>query len=187
MINRLSQFFIRISRGWLVLLALLVFIVFMVFVLPAQSAQAAETSGGAGSADTSFFYTAADLYHMAEAYGVQGRQAYIRARFTFDLVWPIAYAFFLTTAISWLFSKALPEASRWHLLNIAPVLGMLFDYLENIGASLVMARYPLQTAVIDLLTPVFSLLKWLFVSGSFIIQLIAAALATWQWIKSQRN
>lgn len=187
MVNRLSLFFIRISRGWLVLQALLVFIAFMVFVLPAQSAQAAETSGGAGSADTSFFYTTSDLYHMAEAYGVQGRQAYIRARFTFDLVWPIVYGFFFTAAISWLFSKALPGNSRWLLLNLIPVLGMLFDYLENIGASIVMARYPQQTAVLDLLTPVFSLLKWLFVSGSFVILLIAAAIAIRQWIKSQRR
>ena len=82
-----------------------------------------------------FSIPASDLYQMAEAYGQQGRQAYIRARFTFDLVWPIAYGLFLTTAISWLLSKALPDGSRWHLLNIAPVLGMLFDYLENIGAS----------------------------------------------------
>ena len=187
MIKRLSQYFTRISRGWLVLLALLVFTVFIVFVLPAQSALAAETSGGAGSADTSFFYTASDLYKMAEAYGEQGRQAYIRARFTFDVVWPIAYFFFLTTAISWLFSKGLPDGSRWHLLNIAPVLGMLFDYLENIGASIVMARFPLHTAVIDVLTPVFSLLKWLFVSGSFFILVIAALLAIGQWIKSRRQ
>ncbi len=169
------------------LLALLLFIVFIVFVLPAQSAQAAETSGGAGSADTSFFYSAADLYHMAEAYGEQGRQAYIQARFTFDLVWPIAYGFFLTTAISWLFSKSIADTSRWHLLNLVPVLGMLFDYLENIGASLVMARYPLQTTVIDVLTPLFSLIKWLFVGGSFIILLAVAGFAVWHWINAQRS
>jgi hypothetical protein len=187
MLKIISNFIIRLSRGWVVLLALLIFTAFMIFILPAQSALAAETGGGAGSADTSFFYTTADLYHMAETYGAQGRRAYIHARFTFDLVWPLVYTFFLITTTSWLFGRALSGNSRWLLLNLVPILGMKLDYLENIGASIVMARYPLKTVVIDSLTPIFSLLKWLFVSASFFICLIAAALAVWYWIKSQRH
>ena len=39
--------------------------------------------------------------------------------------------------------------------------------LENVGASLVMFRYPEQTPVIAELTPVFTLLKWCMIYASF--------------------
>ena len=71
------------------LLALVVFLLFTALVLPAQSAQAEAQFAGVGSPDTSFWYTPDDLYRMAEAYGAQGRPAYNRARFTFDIAWPL--------------------------------------------------------------------------------------------------
>ena len=57
------------SVGWVTFFALIVFVLFMVLVLPAESRRAEADSGGSGSPDTSLFYTPADLYRMAEAYG----------------------------------------------------------------------------------------------------------------------
>ena len=113
---------------------------------------------------------------MAESFGEQGRAAYIQARWTFDVIWPLVYTFALATAISWLGKQAFAEGSRWRLLNLVPVLGLLFDYLENIGASVVMARYPAPTPVVDVLTTLFTPLKWVFVVGSFAV-LVAVAVA----------
>jgi hypothetical protein len=131
----------------------------------------------------SLTYTPSDLYQMAEQYGEQGRAAYIRARFTFDLVWPLVYTLFLTTALSWLFARGFAADSRWQRANLAPLLGALFDYLENLSTSLVMWRYPAQTAVVDLLAPAFTLLKWVFVGGSFALVLIGLAAALWRWLR----
>ena len=121
---------------------------------------------------------------MAEAYGEEGRQAYIRARFTFDLVWPLVYAFFLTASIRWVFGRAFAPVSRWQCANLAPLLGALFDYLENLATSLVMLRYPQQTAVVDVLAPVFTLLKWGFLGVSFILLCAGLVTAIWRWIVS---
>jgi membrane protein implicated in regulation of membrane protease activity len=63
------------------------------------------------------------------------------------------------------------------------VLGALLDYLENVATSLVMARYPLRTPVIDALAPVFTLVKWVFVGGSFALLLIGAGAALWRWVR----
>ena len=104
MLNRISNFFYAVSAGWLTLTGLVVFILFMIFVLP-QQAQKAEAYSGGTSPDTSYIYSASDLYQMAESYGAEGRAAYIYARFTFDLVFPLAYLFFLTTSISWLLAR----------------------------------------------------------------------------------
>lgn len=111
---------------------------------------------------------------MAEIYGDEGRAAYLGARWTFDLAFPIVYTFFLVTAISWLLNKILPMDSRWRILNLVPVAAMVLDFLENTATSLVMARYPLHCPPGELLAPVFTPLKWLLVGASFLILITSA-------------
>jgi hypothetical protein len=183
MAARISTGMQRISRGWVALIALVIFLLFTALVLPAQSSQAEADSGGAGSPDTSLFYSPQELYRLAEAYGPQGRAAYVRARFTFDLIWPIVYAFFLTTAISWVYGRAFAPDSWLQRANLVPLLGLLFDYLENISTSLVMLRYPDLTPVAAWLAPLFTLLKWTFVGGSFVVLLVGLAAGLWRWIQ----
>ncbi|MCL4275866.1 MAG: hypothetical protein KJZ77_18490 [Anaerolineales bacterium] len=183
MLERTSDLLYSISKGWLALAALAVFAVFIGVILPGQAAQAETYSAETGSPDTSFFYTPADLYRMAEAYGAEGRSAYIRARLTFDVVWPLAYLFFLGTAVSWALTRALPAGDRWRLLNLFPLAGVVFDYLENLSAALVMGRYPDPTPFVDVMTPVFTALKWFFVNGSFVILLAGLVWAGWRWLR----
>ena len=174
MLRNISTWLYCFSRGWVALAALAIFLLFGALVLPGQAAAARVYSAAAGRPDTSLFYSPSDLLRMAESYGESGRQAYVRARFTFDLAFPLVFTFFLASTISWLLNRALHPANRWRLLNLTPLGGMLFDYLENISAALVIGRYPASTPLLALLAPVFTLLKWAFVSGSFL--LLAAAL-----------
>jgi hypothetical protein len=169
--KRISDWLRQVTNGWVALSALAVFLLFSALVLPGQSAVSETNAGDAGSPDTSLYYSADDLYHMAEMYGEQGRAAYVRARYTFDVIWPVVYTVFLSTAISWVYGRAFAPSSRWQRANLAPVLGALFDYLENLAASVVMVRYPNRTPVIDTLAPVFTLVKWVFVGGSFALLL----------------
>lgn len=188
MLTKLSSLFYRISSGPVTLIALLIFFLFVVFVLPKQAQRAEVVSKGAGSPDTSYFYSSTDLYNMAETYGVEGRAAYVHARFTFDLIFPLTYLFFLTTSISWALAHAAPNAgSRWRLLNLFPAFGFLFDYLENVATSAVMLNYPNHTPVLDSLAPVFTLVKWFFVDGSFVILIPAALIVLWNWVRGRRG
>ena len=158
MTKKISDWLRRVSTGWVALAALFIFLLFSALVLPQQATKAEQETGSADSPDMSFFYSPSDLYRMAESYGEEGRQAYIRARFTFDLVWPLVYTLFLTTSIGWVFGKAFGPDRRWQRANLVPLLGALFDYLENLSTSLVMLRYPDQTSVVDALAAVFSAL-----------------------------
>ncbi len=184
--SRLSRWLYRISRGWVVLLAIVVFFVFTPLVLPQQAARFEAAAGSGPSPDQSFFYSAGDLYRMADAFGPAGRSAYVRARWTFDVIWPLVYAFFLATTISWLAKRAFPEQSRWRLLNLVPVAGLLLDYAENVCTSLVIGRYPAQTPVFDFLATVFTPLKWVFVGGSFVVLVVVAIAALVQWRRGAR-
>lgn len=172
-----SEFFIRISRGWVVLLGLAVFLVFSTLTLPGQNALSEQYSQGAGSPDTSLFYTGGDLYAMAKWYGVAGRAAYIHARWTFDLAFPFVYTFFLLTAVSWLLGRSFPTGSPVRLLNLVPLAAMLFDLLENSMTTLVFAYFPTRVRIAEILATVFTPIKWLLVGGSFFI--LTAALLYW--------
>ena len=195
MCRQISDWMNRVSNGWVALAALIVFALFVAFVLPNQSAQGEAGEADAGSPDLSLWYTPAQLYRMAEAYGPEGRRAYIRARFSFDVAWPLVYGAFLVTAISWVYTRAVRpdspwrESSFWAKPNLAPVVGVLFDFAENLSTSLVMGRYPSRTPGIDLLAPVFTLVKWVFVGGSFVLLLVGLlvwlAAAIWPWVRTR--
>jgi hypothetical protein len=62
---------------------------------------------------------------------------------------------------------------------------MLFDYLENISTSVVMIRYPRPTAVVDTLAAVFTLVKWIFVNGSFVLLLIGMVVGAVRWVRAR--
>jgi hypothetical protein len=157
------------SNGWVVIAGLLIMIVFMIFVLPAQAENSSELSNSNRSPDTSFFYTPDELFSIAEEYGPAGRRAYIITRWTFDLIFPLVYVFFLATGISW-FSKIIaPARKEWQFLNLLPVFGGIFDYLENITTSLVMATFPDEILILALSASGITLLKWILIGLAFIV------------------
>ena len=66
-----------------------------------------------------------------------------------------------------------------------PLLGALFDYLENVSTSVVMVRYPSPTAVVDVLAGVFTLIKWIFVGGGFVLLLTGVVVGAMRWVRSR--
>jgi len=181
--KKLSAWINKISTSWVTSSCLVIFMLFTALVLPSQAEEADDYSGEMGSPDTSFYYSAEALYHFAEAYGPQGRSAYIRARLTFDVFWPLVYLAFLGTAISWAYQKSGREGEIWKRLNLIPVFGLIFDYLENGAAVVVMARYPDPTPLLPQLAGVFTALKWVFIGGSFAVLVIGLGLAGWRWVR----
>ena len=186
MCKQLSELVHQLSTGWVALVALMVFLLFTALLLPLQAVKAESVIGDTPSPDLSFYYTAADLYRMAEAYGEEGRQLYVKTRYTFDLVWPLVYTMFLITGLSWGTRKAFAVGSPWLLANLVPVLGAFFDYLENVSTSVVMFRYPAQTKVVDGIATVFTMMKWVFVGLSFVLLLIGMVVGLLVWFRSMK-
>jgi hypothetical protein len=164
-----SRYLHSVSTGWVTLAATAIFVAFVIVVLPVQAASSAAVSGVSETPDTLLTYSAAELYRLADALGKVGRTHYIGARYTFDVIWPVVYFAFLVTAISWLARRGFPATSRWQMANLLPVAAVTFDFLENLSASLVMARYPAPTPGVAEMAGVFTLLKWLNVGASFAV------------------
>ena len=186
MCKKLSDIIHRFSTGWVALVALMIFLMFSSLVLPIQASKAKAENGDMGSPDLSFYYSADDLYRMAEAYGEIGRRSYVKARFTFDLVWPLVYTLFLITGISWVTRKTSAMGSLWLRANLVPIPGAIFDILENVSTSLVMIRYPDQTGMVDGLATVFTMTKWVFANLSFVLLLIGVGAGFLMWVRSKK-
>ncbi len=165
------------------LAAALVFALFVTLVLPAQTAIVSSDGTAIGSPDLLLWYSAADLYAMADAYGADGRADYLRARLTFDIAWPVVYVVFLTTALSSLYRRGPGEASRRRWVNLLPLVGGAFDLLENAGASIVMVRYPEPTPVIDVLTPLATTAKWVVLVVCFALLFVGLLSICFRWIR----
>lgn len=172
------------SNAIIVILSLLLFMSFIIIVLPLEAAKS-DAFGLAESIDTSFFYTASDLYRIAENYGEQGRTFYIRQRFTFDLIWPLVYTQFILIASVYFYKKTKLLKASW-LLYVS-LVAMGFDYLENIMTSTVLFRFPQTTPVIADLAGIMTLLKWSTLSLAFQILIFLMIKATYTQLKIRIN
>ncbi len=185
MLRTISDRIYQLSSGWIVSLSILIMILFLVFVLPDQAENSRKETGSSLSPDTSFFYSAEELYQIADEYGEAGRQAYINARWTFDLIFPLVYVFFLAAGISW-FSRSLTSWSDlWKMGNLVPVFGGIFDYLENGAATWVMSIYPARLAALPLLAAFFTVTKWILISLAFLLYFILVGGAGYKWAKQK--
>ena len=173
MLRKISDCLYRVSSGRLAILSTVIMLLFLMLVMPGETAKAAVYSAQTGTPDTTAIYSVDRLLGLAAAYGAQGRQAYIHARFTFDLAFPLVYGFFLSICTSWMLKRLLSLNGRWRHLNLLPLGAVLFDLLENICAVIVMAAYPAVPSIAAYLAVVFTPVKWLFVGASF--GLLAAA------------
>jgi hypothetical protein len=166
--------------------ATIVFAGFMFWVLPNEAARFQVKLGGVPSPDTSLVYSACDLYAMASAYGSEGRAYYVRSRFTFDVAWPLAYTLFLTSALTILFGR-LKLSPGIMLVNLLPLAGAVFDFVENISASVVMYRYPESSNIFASMAPIATFLKWSFIGLSFAGFVVGVVLVVGQGVRSKRT
>jgi hypothetical protein len=186
MVRSFSEWIHKISSGRVVLLTIFVMLLFVSIVLPNQAEKSLQETGSARSPDTSFFYQIDELYQIAEEYGEEGRQAYIRSRWTFDLLFPLVYTAFLTVGVSWFLNQSGDLPQVWRLSNLLPILGCGFDYLENGAASWLMAIYPEKLTGLAQATAALSLLKWVLIGMAFLVYFLSAISIFASWIKKRK-
>ncbi len=188
MVERVAERLARGVRGWMAMGAVVLFALFTAMVLPAQAEAGAFYTVRYAAPDTSVWYFPDDLYAAAEAWGRDGRAAYVHARVTFDVIWPMVYGTLLMTTLAWVWARGTASGSRWRGVALIPVVAVALDYAENICTATVMARYPARTPVLAELAPLFTAGKWLTLSASFMllgIGVIIALTARWRARRSR--
>ena len=187
-VERVAERLAHGVRGWMAMGAVVLFAFFTAMLLPAQAEAGAFYTVRYPAPDTSVWYFPDDLYAAAEAWGRDGRAAYVLARVTFDVIWPMVYGTLLLTTLAWVWARGTGSGSRWRRVALLPVVAVTLDYAENICTATVMARYPARTPVLAELAPLFTAGKWLTLSASFMllgIGVIIALTARWRARRSR--
>ena len=87
------------------------------------------------------------------------------------MIWPVIYTLFLVTWTIKLMEYN--SDKRWmSYLIVLPILALFFDFSENIGATIVMARYPLESGLVQAITPIATFIKWTTIFRIFFISSI---------------
>ncbi len=134
--------------------------VFMAIILPYEARLYADISHQLSSPDTQLFYTSDWLYQLARDLGEEGRRFYIISRLRFDILWPLVFTGFFFVLISLLYKHV--TGKKYYLL--IPLMGLVFDYLENLFVSIVFAFYPIELTSIAVLAGIFTLMKWTMIT-----------------------
>jgi hypothetical protein len=161
----------KVFNIYVVIASLIAFLLFIFLVLPFEMSKSIEL-GLLEMPDTKFYYTSTKLYMIAESYLESGRSYYIQRRFSFDIIWPIVYGAFIFITSSYLVIKTKSNKKLVYNSLYLILYGVMFDFLENIFVSIVMAIYPVKTYGIDILAGVMTMFKWIFIYGSFIFLII---------------
>jgi len=172
--------FLESKINWkLACLSVVIFALFIALILPKISEYTEENIGGTGSPDTDMMYTGEELYEIAESYGEDGRETYVYLRWTFDLIWPLVYTFFLLS-----FIIILGKDIKYKFIKplyMMPIISMVMDYLENTLVTVVMVGFPKQMLILGSIASVVSLLKWVTLSLAFVcVFVVAGARLVWK-------
>ncbi len=157
------------------LIGILVIVGFLLFILPGESIKASVYTPEDKSFDTTFFYRADSVYERIASYGDAGRSAYIHARWTFDLIFPLAYGFFCLTAAAYGLVRLVKPDSKLLILLLIPILAVLFDLGENTFVTILMVNYPRKLAFIPAAASASTLIKWIFVTISMLQAILLPA------------
>jgi hypothetical protein len=122
--------------------------------------------GNLGLLDTRLFYTYGDVATLFGALGPEGLLLYTYQKIV-DMVFPLGYGFALAMLQVMVNRRTFPEHHATGRLAILPLLGMLFDYIENILIWSQILTYPALSNTVIVLASIATILKWSFLGLSF--------------------
>ena len=178
-LDLVSDRIIRITSGRLVLAALAGYAFLLVLIngRPFGVEQLNDITGGTGILDLMVLYTPDQAYALFSAMGEAGRAFDLTRIVPLDLIFPFAYTLFDAIAITWLLHKWLPAGSKWHRLNVVPLVAGIADYCENFGIITMLLGWPAQLEDIARFTMAMGLIKFTF--GVISVLILFGALAGW--------
>lgn len=178
-LDEVSDRIIAITSGRMILATLAGFLIlgYLVNSRPFGIAQLKEMTGGVGILDMEILYTPEQAYTQLAALGEAGRAFYLTHIIPLDLLLPFFYATAFSLIITWLLHRWLPVGSRWHRLNVVPLIGGFCDYMENFGVITMLVAWPAPLPDIARFTMGAGLFKFTFSVLAFTI--IFGALIGW--------
>ena len=162
------------------IIAGILFVSFTSFVLPRQKAAVEMYTREAGSPGLSFFPKPEAVYKMAKAYGVDGRNAYIKTLLVYDFAWPLVYSFFYLVCIHLALGYA--HSRKAARLSSVALLPGLLDWTENFLSIALLAAYPERMDATAWVMAVTTCLKWITMGAASCLFVYGLAAASVRYI-----
>jgi len=130
-------------------------------------------------------YSYSQAISLLEELGDEGRAIYLSRQLPLDFVYPGLFAISYTLLLIWLFSKSIKDTSRIFYLAFIPVLGGMFDYLENIYIIRMINSFPDLSPRLVQVASTFTLLKSVFTTIFFLLLFAGFAAFVFTKIKTK--
>jgi hypothetical protein len=188
-LDLVSDRIVAITTGPRALAALIGFFVlgYLINGRPFGVAELKSITGGIGILDMEVLYTPQEAYAHLAAMGEAGRAFALTHIVPLDLILPAVYTLAYAFVITWLLHRWLPGESRWHRLNVVPVIGGICDYCENFGIIAMLLAWPQELHGVASFTMAAGFFK--FASTGLAFAIIIGALTGWAatGIRKQRG
>ncbi len=117
-------------------------------------------------------YNAEYAKNLFDNLGAIGREAYLFRQIPVDMIYPLLFAVTYSLLLTFLFKKSFNPKSKINGLSLIPIVGGLFDYLENVGIIIMLSIYPIFSESLANITNVFSVLKSIFITLFFVLLVV---------------
>ena len=101
--------------------------------------------------------------------GREGRDVYHVMAGKIDMIYPIVYSIFFVLLLASLLKKIFSQKSKILLIALLPLIGMLFDYLENLNTLKLLNKFPNITTEQVAYGSQMTQIKWLFLIMSILL------------------
>ncbi len=149
----------------------LLFLFFMAYLFPLYQVEVNDIAGKpVQSLDTRFSYAKNDVLQLFEAVKVEGREKMEFISGVVDMIYPLIYGIFfflLTTKVTDSFSN-----KKLRIIRFLPLIGMLFDYIENFSILNMLNAYPMISEKQVFISSSATSLKWIFLITSISLMII---------------
>jgi hypothetical protein len=173
---QLSKLAYRHAKPKIILILLSIVVLFNVFLFP-HFVNIATPTGTPSILDARFGFSAGEAWSTLDAFGENGRSAYLFMVAVIDSIYPLVYGLLLILTASFFLNKGLSGNSPFRVLNIMAIDAMLFDYAENFSIIWLLTKFPERADGMARMASVFGIIKWLVVFGCLL--LIAVGIAAW--------
>jgi hypothetical protein len=137
---------VRLSNWKFILPFLLLFLIFAAVLFPQYQSRMSEAAGQEiAPLDSRFSYTFDEVRDSFDALGTEGRKIYRFVISRIDMIFPLFYGPLFILVLAWLLKKISGNGSGWILLALFPLIGILFEYLENFNTLSMLDNYPTIT------------------------------------------
>lgn len=166
------------GRNVLILLATDLF--FMLGVMPYMGKKMEELAPGIPPLDITIpSYSAEYAQEIITKMSEPARAFYKSIELGADLVYPLIYGFAFALLIAFLWKKLGWDQGLLKWVILFPLLGMIFDYGENLSIVSLINQYPNPAAGTAQTAAYFSLAKWSFAFAG--LAAIIIGLLGWGW------